>query len=82
MDKRSTHYGDVSKWIEKVIDSCETYQQTFTVNKLIRNFRSQLMKNTPDKYWNSYQYEVIWPLEHQLQMKRSSFIDKIDKGHE
>ena len=22
MEKRSTHYGDVAKWIKKVIDSC------------------------------------------------------------
>ena len=77
MNKRSTHYGDVAKWIEKVIDSCETHQQTFTARKLVNNFRTQLMKNTPDKYWNSYQYEVIWPLENKLSYKRQSFMDKI-----
>jgi hypothetical protein len=74
MDKRSTHYGDVSKWIEKVINSCETYQQTFTVYRLINNFRKQLMDNTPDKYWNSYQYDVIRPLEIKLKSKRLSFV--------
>ena len=72
MENRSTHYGDVAKWIEKVIDSCETYEQTITVYNLIRNFRKQLMKNTPDKYWYSYQYDVIWPLETTLNNKRSS----------
>lgn len=77
MEKRSKHYGDVSKWIEKVIDSCETYQQTFTANKLIRNFRNQLMKSTPDKYWNSYQYDVIWPLENKLSRKRSSLVENL-----
>jgi len=51
MENRSTHYGDVSNWIEKIIDSCETIEQTFTAKRLIRNFRKQLMKNTPDKYW-------------------------------
>jgi len=76
MEKRSTHYGDVSKWIEKVIDSCETYQQTFTVKKLIRNFEKQLLNNTTDNYSN-YRYSVIWPLEHKLKNKRQSFIDKI-----
>ena len=45
MEKRSTHYGDIQKWIEKVIDSCETYQQTFTVKKLITNFAKQLRKS-------------------------------------
>lgn len=76
MDKRSTHYGDVAKWIEKVIDSCETYQQTFAVKKLIGNFRKQLMDQTPDKYWRKYQYEVIWPLENALTYKRKTFINK------
>ena len=74
MGNRSRHYGDVAKWIEKVIDSCETYQQTFTVNELIRNFRSQLMRSTPDKYWNNYLYEVIWVLENKLRIKRDNLI--------
>jgi len=74
MENRSTHYGDVSNWIEKIIDSCETYQQTFTVKKLIRNFRKQLMKNTPDKYWNTYQYDVIWPLEESVENKRRELL--------
>jgi hypothetical protein len=71
MENRSTHYGDVAKWIEKVIDSCETYQQTFVASRLIRNFRKQLMKNTPDKYWNTYQYDVIWPLENKIVYKKN-----------
>ena len=71
MEKRSTHYGDVVEWIEKVIDSCETYQQTITVDKLMKNFIKQLMINEPDKYWNSHQYEIIWPLENKLILKRN-----------
>jgi hypothetical protein len=74
MENRSTHYGDVSKWIEKIIDSCETIEQTFTAKRLIRNFRKQLMKNTPDKYWNTYQYDVIWPLETILNNKRRELL--------
>ena len=42
MKKRSEHYGDVSKWIEKVIDSCETYEQTTTAERLVSNFNNQL----------------------------------------
>jgi hypothetical protein len=76
MEKRSVHYGDVSKWIEKVIDSCETYQQTFTVKKLISNFARQLRNSAPDKYWGNYQYTVIDPLNDLLRIKRQSFIDK------
>jgi hypothetical protein len=74
MENRSTHYGDVSNWIEKIIDSCETIEQTFTVKRLIRNFRKQLMKNTPDKYWNTYQYDVIWPLEESIENKRRELL--------
>lgn len=81
MEQRSTHYGDVSKWIEKVIDSCETYQQTFTALKLVSNFAKQLRTKTPDKYWNSYQYTVIEPLQRLVKIKRQeiSFINKIEE---
>ena len=72
MEQRSKHYGDVAKRIEKVIDSCETYQQTFAVKKLVRNFEKQLMRTTPDKYWRDYQYSVIWPLESMVRSKRQS----------
>lgn len=77
MEQRSTHYGDVAKWIEKVIDSCETYQQTITAKKLVINFEKQLMRTTPDKYWGNYQYSVIYPLESMVMTKRQSFINKI-----
>jgi hypothetical protein len=79
MENRSTHYGDVAKWIEKVIDSCETYQQTITAKQLVINFEKQLMRTTPDKYWRYYQYGVIRYLEHELDNKRNSFIDKIEE---
>jgi len=77
MEKRSKHYGDVSKWIEKVIDSCETYQQTFTVKKLIRNFDKQLLGNNPDKYWNNHLYDIVYPLENKLSRKRSSLVENL-----
>ena len=76
MNKRSTHYGDVAKWIEKVINSCETYQQTHSARRLVRNFEKQLMRTTPDKYWRDYQYSVIWPLEDLVTFKRQTFINK------
>jgi hypothetical protein len=79
MENRSTHYGDVAKWIEKVIDSCETREQTFTVKKLISNFAKQLRTKSPDKYWNNYQYTVIDPLNDLVRIKRQSFINKIEE---
>ena len=79
MEQISTHYGDVAKWIEKVIDSCETYQQTFTALKLVSNFAKQLRTKYPDKYWRDYQYSVIWPLETMVTSKRQSIIIKIEE---
>ena len=79
MNKRSTHYGDVAKWIEKVIDSCETREQTFTAKKLITNFAKQLRTKYPDKYWRDYQYSVMWPLETMVTSKRQSIIIKIEE---
>jgi len=81
MENRITHYGDVSKWIEKVIDSCETHQQTLTALTLITNFAKQLRTKSPDKYWNSYQYTVIEPLQLLVKIKRQeiSFINKIEE---
>lgn len=42
--KRTTnnpHYGDVVRWIEKIIDSCETPKQTKSAERLIRLFEDQ-----------------------------------------
>lgn len=75
MEKRSKHYGDVAKWLEKVIDSCETYQQTMTARKLVQNFRDQLQRKYPDKYWYDYHYTVISALEHMLSYKRELLIE-------
>lgn len=35
------HYGDVVRWIERVIDSCETPKQTKSAERLIRLFEDQ-----------------------------------------
>jgi len=38
MAANSNHYGDVYKWIMKVIDSCDQYPQIFTAHRLVDNF--------------------------------------------
>ena len=48
MEKRSRHYGDVQRWIEKVIDSCETYDQIHPARRLIWNFEKQMIRNKVD----------------------------------
>ena len=49
MAASSTHYGDVAKWVEKVINSCETYEQTFGARQLIWNYESQMVRNKVDR---------------------------------
>ena len=44
----SNHYGDVQNWIEKVIDSCETHEQTHSARKLVLNFEKQMSNNKVD----------------------------------
>lgn len=72
MENRSRHYGDVAKWIEKVIDSCETREQTFVAKRLIRNFYNQL-----DRKLGALNYEtIISPLEYRLSNKRQEIQSK------
>ncbi len=72
MENRSRHYGDVAKWIEKVIDSCETREQTFVAKRLIRNFYNQL-----DRKLGTLNYAtIISPLEYRLSNKRQEIQSK------
>jgi len=72
MEKRSTHYGDVEKWVKKVIDSCETYQQTFGAKSLIKNFEDQMKKNKVD---NSLIWSVSSSLYFELSLKKDEIIN-------
>ena len=42
MAAESNTPADIEIWIEKVIDSCETYQQVLKVKKLIRLYLKRL----------------------------------------
>jgi hypothetical protein len=72
MEKRSTHYGDVEKWVKKVIDSCETYQQTFGAKSLIKNFEDQMKKNKVD---SSLIWSVSSSLYFELSLKKDEIIN-------
>jgi hypothetical protein len=78
MEKRSTHYGDVAKWIEKVINSCDSYKQTFAARRLVRNFEKQLIVKHPDKYWSNYYYNLILPLESMVDIKRKNLFKELE----
>lgn len=45
MGATSKHYGDVYKWISKVIESCKTQEQEKTARKLIDNYDNNLYYN-------------------------------------
>jgi hypothetical protein len=78
MEKRSTHYGDIAKWIEKVINSCESYKQIFAARQLVRNFEKQLIRNHPDKYWINYNHDIISPLESIVDIKRKNLFKELE----
>lgn len=71
MENRSRHYGDVEKWVRKVIDSCETYQQTFTARMLVRNYVKQMYRNKVD---NNLVWSVRSSLETALSFKRDELM--------
>jgi hypothetical protein len=73
MEKRSTHYGDVEKWVRKVIDSCETYQQTFTARILVQNFEKQMRRNKVD---SDFIWSVRSSLDTTLSYKRDELLKK------
>ena len=79
MENRSTHYGDISKWVEKVIDSCETHQQTFGAKQLVRNFEKQLQRKSTEKYWREHYYNIISPLEIRLRIKRQQLLTQLSE---
>jgi hypothetical protein len=41
MNKNEVHYGDLIKWVHKVIDSCQTREQIRTAERLIDNLSLQ-----------------------------------------
>ncbi len=73
MENRSTHYGDVDKWVRKVIDSCETYQQTFTARMLVRNYVKQMYRNKVDN-------NLVWSVRSSLDMALSFKRDELMKN--
>ena len=74
MEKRSAHYGDVEKWIEKVIDSCETYEQTHSARVLVWNFEKQMKRNKVDS-------GILYTIGHHLRDVISYKVQAIQKKY-
>lgn len=69
MAATSRHHGDISIWIEKVIDSCETPSQELSVRRLVRLY---------EKQYSYLEYPVYRELILRLQKKlNSKFVSRI-----
>ena len=69
----SNHYGDVQNWVEKVIDSCETYNQTRSARMLVWNFEKQMTENNVD---SSIRSSIGAHLRNLLSNKTHDLIEK------
>ena len=72
----SNHYGDITTWIEKVIESCETSKQTITAHRLLRNFENRLVSEFQETYWPNQHYDIIRPLSLKLLDKKEEILKK------
>jgi hypothetical protein len=52
MAATSKHYGDIALWVEKVINSSETYQQCISAKRLMYIFEAMLNKDTKLGYYD------------------------------
>ena len=69
MAATSRHHGDISIWIEKVIDSCETPSQELSARRLVRLY---------EKKYSYLEYPVYRELILRLQKKlNSKFVSRI-----
>lgn len=73
MGERSKHYGDVAKWIEKVIDSCKTSEQEESARKLIYNFETQYHQKLD---YHLVHHTIAWDLIRKLDNKAFERMDK------
>jgi hypothetical protein len=52
MAATSKHYGDIAIWVEKVINSSETYQQCISAKRLMYIFEAMLDKDSKLEYYD------------------------------
>jgi hypothetical protein len=74
MAATSKHYGDIYRWIEKVIDSCTSPFQEMVARKLIAQFRNNLRRGGEVDLDIIHQMENI--LRYRLDEKTYSRIEK------
>jgi hypothetical protein len=62
----------IKKWIEKVINSCNTWDQIITCEKLIKNFENQMIRFDYD---NMLSLPLLIDLRHKIELKRKDIIN-------
>ena len=72
MAANSKHYGDVSKWIETIIESCTTVEQAQTAQRVIESFSTYLRGK--DYYLKS---KLTRDLQIQLDCKFETIINNL-----
>lgn len=70
MKNRGRNISDIIIWIEDVINSCETHEQTLVAKKLISNFDSQLNPNNI-KSFKKFHIKIIRDLQYALSEKQN-----------
>ena len=76
MAATSNHYGDVTNWIEKVIDSCETSSQEAAARRLVRQFEIQY-RNIDDKFNWTLTGKLNAALNNKFQSRMDKLFEKI-----
>jgi hypothetical protein len=56
----SNDYKDIKVWIENIIGSCKTYEQTLVAKNLVDLFIKQIRKNHVDA-------STVWSIESKLE---------------
>jgi hypothetical protein len=80
MAATSRHYGDVNKWIEKVIDSCTTPLQECSARRLISLFGQGLRRSGEVDTHTIHFMESV--LRYRLDEKKYSRIEnKLNDGN-
>ena len=67
-----TDFSKTKKWIEKVIKSCNTWDQITTCEKLIKNLKTQMGKCDYD---NMISLPYIVDLEYKITLKRKELLE-------
>jgi len=67
-----TDFSKTKKWIEKVIKSCNTWDQITTCEKLIKNFKTQMSKCDYD---DMISLPYIVDLEYKITLKRKELVE-------